>query len=243
EPAASSSSSSSSSASASASVPTPTASSDQTTITSTPSLKHRGCMDYAESMSITELLEEIRVNNDSIAMRTDNLSDKCEKRQNRDGGEQPRRVKQEVLIGVDPGRSKMFNAVPVPVSTAIKLQNRYEALSSRDSERIDELDSDFHSALAQSRTMALNTIKIPEAHETPIRRIYERLAGQSLENASSVMEVEQAAQVRRAAAAEVRKFERSPAMRNMKHHTNLSLNRAYDYAAARERSICKNGKF
>ena len=239
----------SSASTSSSSAPATGASADMSTIKSTPTLDRPGCLDYAESISIDKLIWQIDIHN----------------------SDSTKRPKEQVLIGVDPGRNIMFAAVPVPVKTAIKLKNRFEVLSTNDLEKIREQDKDFKAVLEKSCTQALQMIKIPEAHTTSVshlrhisglqkqqqfrdkrlkanrnkatRDMYERLGQKGMEMAGTANEVEEAAQVRRNSASLIRGFERSRPMRNKKHHTVLRLKRAYDFAASQERKCAQTGKY
>jgi hypothetical protein len=207
---------------------------------STPTLLRPGCLDEASSVNIKKLVQEIKVSNADGSKRKTTL----------------------MPGGTDPGGHILFSTVPVPEPTLIKLQNRFALLDNGSSELPDILQEDkdlikYHDG---KRKDILETIKLPKAHLTTVEQIrhhsglnrqarkrekaakksginnvFDYLATDSIQKATTQHEVEEAQQKRRDCQMAVRDFEQSRKMVNMRHHKELRLKQTYDRLAAQER--------
>jgi hypothetical protein len=228
-------------ASTNAPVPGPSsASAAPSSITSRPTLNRPGSMDYTEATAIDGLREEIKKNNGNIDNR------------------------KVILVpgGTDPGVKTLFETVVVPESTLIKLQNRFAILSDLDSQQGNKDMS------TTTRRELLEEIRIPETHSTTVAHIrhlsflnkeaqsraralsdeknrnvtaaYQELAKKSPQNANTIEELEEAAQVRREAREHLVQFEHSSRAKNSRHTKKLRLDRTYDHVASKERQVFKH---
>ncbi|GJJ74602.1 hypothetical protein EMPS_06960 [Entomortierella parvispora] len=190
-----------------------------------PTLSRPGCMNKTESVDISTLLRDIDANNADPTARKVQL----------------------VPGGTDPGSHILFNTVPVPMASLIKLRNRFEVLA-------DGKDPD-------DGLPSLESMKFPDAHQTTTQQLrhhaglnkrakkrrrlissnravsdaHSLLAENSIKKAHCIQDVEQAQTIRRGTRTTLQGFEQSKKMKNSRRRGELELKRTYDRAAAEER--------
>ncbi|GJJ70397.1 hypothetical protein EMPS_02746 [Entomortierella parvispora] len=202
---------------------------------SNPTIRRLGCLDKAESINIKRLVAEIEDNNLDPTNR------------------------QMVLMpgGTDPGAHVLFNTVPVPESTLISMKNRFDVLAGIEPEPPDYVPATLqqmrfpaahqtkasnirhHGGLtrqSQVRSKMVTETTIPGmAGPETISEVYTKLADTSITRASTSHAIEEAQELRRRVRKDLRIFENSKKMQNLRHYKELQLRRAYDRIAAKER--------
>lgn len=200
------------------------------TFTSTPSLSRPGCLDSIDSVNIDKLEKDIDDNNRDSSNR------------------------KIVLVpgGTDPGACVLFNTVPLPAISLIKLQNRFEMLSSDDNEQEEEAQSiddirfpePFQVTVQQIRhhsglTKQARVRKKRILSNSAVRKAHRDLADNSIRRADTPQAIDKAQRVRRDSRTTLRSFEASNKMKNARRNTELQLRRTYDQVAAEERKTFK----